>query len=136
MKKSIGFSFVALITLFMFFACSSGGSSPTATAKEYADYMQASEYDKILDLCAIDESLPKAEIKMGKLFISNILSSLGDQYIKRKGGLKDTKILSETISEDGKTATVKIEQTYGNGESENTTLDMVLKKGKWKLKFL
>lgn len=40
-------------------------------------------------------------------------------------------ILSEEISEDGNTATVKIKQTYGNGETQEGTQSMVKRDGKW-----
>lgn len=51
--------------------------------------------------------------------------------MKKKDGLKSIEIISEEISEDGNTATVKIKQTYGNGETQDGTQSMVKRDGKW-----
>ena len=50
---------------------------------------------------------------------------------EKKDGLKSIEIISEEISEDGNTATVKIKQTYGNGETQDGTQSMVKRDGKW-----
>ena len=50
---------------------------------------------------------------------------------EKKDGLKSIEIISEEISEDGNSATVKIKQTYGNGETQDGTQSMVKRDGKW-----
>ena len=68
------------------------------------------------------------------LFLPLIVSMLKEKVSKeyeKKDGLKSIEIISEEISEDGNTATVKIKQTYGNGETHDATQSNVKRDGKW-----
>ena len=59
----------------------------------------------------------------------------GAKQIEEKGGISAYKVVEETVSEDGQKATVKVEITYGNGETEVEEYNMELVDGVWKITF-
>ena len=67
--------------------------------------------------------------------IVSLLSEKAAPMLEKKGGLKSIKAISETISEDGKSAKVEVNITYGNGTEEKQAGDLILdESGYWKLK--
>ena len=56
-----------------------------------------------------------------------------DKEYKKKEGISKVEMLSEEMAEDGQTATVTMKITYGNGETEESDVAMVLKDGAWKM---
>ena len=52
---------------------------------------------------------------------------------ERYDGLKAVEIVQVLMSEDGKTATVRVELNFGNGMSEETEYEMILVDEKWKI---
>ena len=61
------------------------------------------------------------------------ISEKTKQSAEAKGGLKSFDILSETISEDGKTATVSTQINYGNGSVDLQQSSYMNKDGVWKM---
>ena len=129
MKKVFYFSLMVM-AMFMMAACSSS-SSPGDAMKKYSNYLIKGDYEKFVDGLAFDESVGAEKMKEQKDgLVSMLRDKVGKEY-EKMGGLKSIEILSEEISEDGNTATVKIKQTYGNGETQEGTQSMVKRDGKW-----
>ena len=124
MKKVFYFSLMVM-AMFMMAACSSS-SSPGDAMKKYSNYLIKGDYEKFVDDSETADKLK--EQKAG--FVALLRDKVGKEY-EKMGGLKSIEILSEEISEDGNTATVKIKQTYGNGETQEGTQSMVKRDGKW-----
>ncbi len=61
----------------------------------------------------------------------SLFEEKGAETLEEKGGVKSIEVLSEEISDDGKTATVELRQTYGNGETSEDSMDLILSGGKW-----
>ena len=59
------------------------------------------------------------------------LMTLATGELDKKQGVKSIDVLEEKIADDGKTATVKFKTTYGNGETNEETNEMVNVDGKW-----
>ena len=131
MKKMIYFSLFVL-TLGIFAACSSS-EKPGETAKKYAQYVADDKYDKFVDATAFDESATPEQIKEQKDMLLGLLQEKGQKGIEDKGGLKNIDIVSEVISADGNNAKVSLLQTYGNGDTEKASYDMVKRNGTWKM---
>lgn len=55
-----------------------------------------------------------------------------EKQVKKKQGIASYKTVSEEIAEDGKTAVVKVEFTYGNGSTDTEKYDLKLVDGAWK----
>ena len=110
-------------------SCSS--SSPGKAAKQYMEYLAEGEYDKLVDGLYFGEDASKEDIEKSKAMMKAILMDKGRKSLEEKGGLKDIEVVSEEISPDGKSATVTLKQTFGNGETEEDDTDLVLVNGKW-----
>ena len=127
MKKVFYFSLMVM-AMFMMAACSSS-SSPGDAMKKYSNYLIKGDYEKFVDGIAVGDSETADKLKEQKAgFVALLRDKVGNE---KMGGLKSIEILSEEISEDGNTATVKIKQTYGNGETQEGTQSMVKRDGKW-----
>lgn len=131
MKKVIYFSLFVL-TLGIFAACSSS-EKPGEAAKKYAQYIADGKYEKFIDAIAFDESAEPEKIKEQKDMLLALLQEKGLKSIEDKGGIKSIDIISEVIDAEGTTAKVKLQQTYGNGDTEEANYDMVKKNGTWKM---
>ena len=93
--------------------------------------MAKGDYDKFVDGIYYGEDATKEDISESNTMLKAMLTEKGQESIKEKGGVKSIEIVSEEISDDGKSAEVVLKQTYGNGDTEDTDFDMVLVKGKW-----
>ena len=118
MKKVFYFSLMVM-TMFLMTACSSSG--PGDAMKKYGNYL----------IKGVDESVGAEKMKEQKDGLVSMLKEKVSKEYEKKDGLKSIEIISEEISEDGNTATVKIKQTYGNGETQDGTQSMVKRDGKW-----
>ena len=130
MKKML-YLILAVMTIGGMVSCSSSSSSPGAAAKKYAEYLGSGEYDKFIDGIYFGENTSKEEIEQGKTMLKALLADKGANALEEKGGLKSVEVASEEISEDGKSATVVLKQTYGDGSVEEDDSNMVLVNGKW-----
>ena len=129
MKKVFYFSLMVM-AMFMMAACSSS-SSPGDAMKKYSNYLIKGDYEKFVDGLAFDESVGAEKMKEQKDGLVSMLKEKVSKEYEKKDGLKSIEIISEEISEDGNSATVKIKQTYGNGETQEGTQSMVKRDGKW-----
>lgn len=112
-------------------ACSIKASSPGDAAKQYADYIIDGRYDKFVDAFHFPADTPSAKVKEQKAGFKALLEEKAAESMEEKGGLTSTEVLSETIAEDGQSAYVKMRYTYGNGETSDEGMDLVLVKGRW-----
>ena len=65
-----------------------------------------------------------------------MLREKGTKTMEKKQGLKSYEVLSEEISEDGKSATVKMKMVYGDGSEDTSKVKLVKNdKGEWKMSF-
>lgn len=131
MKKNVCYLF-SLITmcLFLFSACSS--NSPGEAAKKYANHLKNGDFEKWVDGVAFGADASETNVKAGKAMLLAMMES-GKEKLNEKGGIKDIETVSETISEDGKTAKVVLKMTYGDGSSEENKMDMIQENGTWKM---
>ena len=129
MKKVFYFSLMVM-TIFVMAACSSP-SGPGDAMKKYCNDLVKGNYEKFVDGIALGENITGDELQKQKDGLVSMLKEKVSKEYEKMGGLKSIDILSEEISEDGNTATVKIKQTYGNGETQEGTQSMVKRDGKW-----
>lgn len=127
MKKVLYFG-LFVMALLLTVACSP--SSPSAAAKKYSEYLKSGNYDKFVEGIAFKDT---ETAETSKVALIAMLEEKASKEFDKKGGIKDIEIISEEISEDGKTAKVVLKQTYGNGDSEEGNYDMVKQDGKWKM---
>lgn len=111
-------------------SCSSKSSSPGEAAKLYAGYIADGQYDKFVGVIHLPDGTA-ADQKEQKEALKAMLNEKVAESLAEKGGLKSVEVLSETISDDGQSAYVEMLYTYGNGDTEDNDMDLVLQDGRW-----
>ena len=130
MKKLL-FMFAVAAALFTA-SCSSSPATPSDAAADVYALIIDGQYEAAAD--AFDYTTPDPEkIAQQKAVIAALFTEKLAPTIEKKGGVMSAVPVSEVIAEDGKSATVTMKITYGNGTEEDTDVDMVLTEdGKWK----
>lgn len=126
---------IAIAAMGIMASCGGGTSTPGAAAKKYFEAMAAGNYDKFMDGMYIDpESTPDElqEIAQQKKMFVAMIEEKGEDQNAEKGGIKKIDVVSEEIAEDGKSATVTMLVTYGNGETNEDDVQMLYDGSSWK----
>ncbi len=126
MKKLFTLLMVALLG---FASCSKGASTPGEAAKTVTDLTIKGDYKAVVDMIYFKDVKPE-ELENTKEMMVGLLTMAASE-LEKQGGVKKFEVLSETISEDGKTAVVEAETTYGNGTVDKEKNEFVLVDGKW-----
>ena len=72
------------------------------------------------------------EIEQAKQMYVSLFKDKGEKQMEKKGGIESYTLVSEELAEDGKTAKVKYDVTYGDGSVDTQKFNMVLVDGEWK----
>lgn len=131
MKKILTLIFAIAATGLAVSSCSSGASSPGEAAKQYAGYLAEGKYDKFVDACYYPADTPSDELKEQRAGMKSLLTEKVDESLEENGGITSVEVLSETIAADGQSAYVELRYTYGNGETDDNDMDLVLHDGRW-----
>lgn len=123
MKKFI-FMSIALVAMVFCFASCSKPETPATIAEGCIENIKNGDYDAFVETLDADEET-KSQFKQ-------LFEAKGKEMIEKSGGIASYKIVSEEISEDGKTAKVKAEIEYGNGKKKDEKFNFVNVDGKWK----
>ena len=123
-KVLLGFAVIMLAVVSV--SCSKS-SSPKDVADTFLQAMKNKNYEKAAD-CIYYEGT-KDEIKADKDQVVALLEKAG-QSMDKKGGIKSYKINS--VEENGDSAVVKGEITYGNGDvNDDEEIETKKVDGKW-----
>jgi len=124
-------SFLVLIAMTMSLAlvsCGGGGATPVDMETKLQTYFQKGEVKKAIDY-TVEISVPNESTEMmksmGAMFVEKMKQTLDE-----KGGLKEFKVTE--VSNDGATAELNIDLTYGDGSTDDQTATYVMVDGKWK----
>ena len=126
--KNLRFVLVALMALtisFNFSSCKKA-AEPKDVVSKWWDALIKKDVDKAFTYIYFEEGTEQEEIDALKAKYKGIL-----EYTQ---GIKSYEIISEEISEDGKTATVKVKLVFGNGEENEDDVDLIKVDEGWKLK--
>ena len=137
-KVSVILLFVAVAMCLSLTSCGggiAGGNTPSGIEMGMWKLVQKGNYNKAIDYWfenSVDEGANGASKEQVKA-MSAMFTEKMKQSMDEKGGLKDIKIESEEISEDGMTAKVEVLLTYGDGTTEEQTSKYKKVDGKWKM---
>ena len=123
-KVLLGFAVILLAVVAV--SCSSKSNSPKDVAETFIQAMKSKNYEKAAD-CFYYEGT-KDEIKADRAQVVAFMEKAG-QSMEKQGGIKSYKINS--VEEDGDTAVVKGEITYGDGEVKEDEILTKKVDGKW-----
>ena len=129
MKKLFISMFVAVVA-FTLWSCGPA-NTPSAVAEEACKCVQNEDYEGYVELMDLKETKNQESEK--EQFVA-MLREKGTKTMEKKQGLKSYEVLSEEISEDGKSATVKMKVVYGDGSEDTNKIKLVKNdKGEWKV---
>ncbi len=126
--KLTGLVTTVVITMFLMFSCGKGvENTPSAVSVAAIKCLANADIDGLLELMYIPENV-NIDIEEKKDYLEKDYKP----DIDEDGGLKSVEVIKETIAEDGKTAKVVIRLTYGNGDEDIETANLIKLDGKWK----
>lgn len=102
-----------------------GGGGPADTAEAFQRHVESGETSAAVALMD-----PAVTQMMGAEKMEAALAAQTTE-IRDKGGIASIRVLSETVT--GETATVEMETTFGNGESDTETVALRKVDGDWRL---
>ena len=126
--KNLRFVLIALVALGIsvnFSSCKKA-DEPKDVVSKWWDALIKKDVDKAFTYIYFEEGTEQEEIDALKAKYKGIL-----EYTQ---GIKSYEIISEEISEDGKTATVKVKLVFGNGEENEDDVELIKVDEGWKLK--
>lgn len=112
-----------------FFAVSCGGpSTPGNAAIEVYKLMADGKYEKALDKFYVADP---AEREQFESMMLSLCKEKMEPQMAAKGGIEKIELVSEELSEDGKSARVTTKITYGDGSEKEDRTNMVNVDGEW-----
>lgn len=120
MKKLFISMFVAVVA-FTLWSCGPA-NTPSAVAEEACKCVQNADYDGYVELMDLKETKNQESEK--EQFVA-VLREKGTKTMEKKQGIKSYKVESEEISEDGKSAIVKMKVVYGDGSEDTNKIKLV-----------
>ena len=131
MKKLFISMFVAVVA-FTLWSCGPA-NTPSAVAEKACKCVQNEDYEGYVELMDLKETKNQESEK--EQFVA-MLREKGTKTMEKKQGIKSYKVESEEISEDGKSAIVKMKVVYGDGSEDTNKIKLVKNdKGEWKISF-
>ena len=129
--KKLFFSMLVAVVALTLWSCGSA-NTPSAVAEEACKCMQNEDYEGYADLMDLKKSDDGKGVEKEQL--AALLREKGTKTMEKKQGIKSYEVLSEEISEDGKSANVKMKIVYGNGDEDTQKMKLVKNDdGDWKL---
>lgn len=125
-RMKAGMQAVLAIAAVITGGCSMFQSGPGATVEQFYTALNDGEVTTAMDLIS---SQFRGQIGEDKLRAA--LSQGTRQSAQEKGGMSSIEILSEDVQ--GEVATVRVRMEFGDGSSNETTENLVLEDGQWKL---
>ncbi|MBE6304816.1 MAG: DUF4878 domain-containing protein [Bacteroidales bacterium] len=129
--KKLFFSLACVIALFATTACGGGASTPADAAAECIELLKDKDYEGFVETIKMGENVTPEEAKQAKEMYVSMLKEKGDAQFNEKQGIASYTLVSEEIAEDGTTAKVVYEVTYGDGSTDKQSFNMVNADGKW-----
>lgn len=126
MKVSVVMTILALGAFLV--SCSGGGKSPADVSKSFIEKMEKGDIGGAYKLLDGTAEATEEESQKVKAFLGE-----GTKEIREKNGIKKIDVIEETISEDGKEANVRLNLTFGNGETDETTSKLKKTDEGWKI---
>ena len=129
MKKLVAL-FAGIAAMFAV-SCSLTPATPGDAVVEIYQMIIDGQYEAAAARFYVDKENP-ADVEEFRSFLTSLFTEKLAPKLQEKGGISNVEILSETLSEDGKTAKVSVKLTYGNGTEETEDIDMVYTEaGEW-----
>ncbi len=121
------------IIAFIFAACGGSSNTPSSTVEAYFNAVKAGKYEKSLKYLAVESESEDGKLTEKEEAQMLALAGKMEESMKEVGGIESFEVLSETIAEDGNTATVEVKLTNGNGDSDDSSMKLKKVNDEWKI---
>ena len=128
--KKILFAIVCLVASFTFASCG-GGSTPADQGAKCIELLKDKDYKAFVETINFEGETAE-EIDQQKQFFLELLTKKVDEMYETVGGIQSYTLVNEEIAEDGNSAKVEFEVTYGDGSKKTEKMNFVLVDGEWK----
>lgn len=130
--KKLFLSLICMVALLATTSCGGGSSTPADAAAECLELIKAKDYEALVETIKMSDNSTPEEIEQTKQMYVALFKEKGEKEMEKKGGIASYTLISEEIAEDGQTAKVEYEVTYGDGSTKKQKFDMILVDGEWK----
>jgi hypothetical protein len=128
-KVSVVLLLCAMAMTLSFTSCGGGGgSNPVDIETTLWKYIQKGDYEKAIKY-TVDISVTGENTEMMKTMGAMFAGKM-KEAMEEKGGLKDFKVTE--VSNDGTTAVLNVNCTYGDGTTDDQSTTYTKIDGKWK----
>ncbi|MDR3328013.1 MAG: DUF4878 domain-containing protein [Prevotellaceae bacterium] len=132
-KNGLGVFSLVAVAMFVLASCCGVGNSPASIEMSIQKEIQKGNFEKGVDLFIKNTNFEKQEdAEQMKLLVLSFKEKI-EQQSEAKGGVKEVKLVKESIDEENNTATVETAVVYNDGSEEANTSDYVRVDGKWKI---
>lgn len=128
--KKLFLALVCFVATFAFVSCG-GSSTPADQAAEWIELVKAKDYKAFVETLNL-QGETEEEIEQAKQFYLGMFEGKAEKTIAKHGGIESYTLVSEEVAEDGNSAKVEYELTYGDGTKDKTKFNMVKIDGEWK----
>ncbi len=129
--KKLFLTLACVFALLATTACGGGASTPKDAAAECIELLKDKDYEGFVETIKMNDNVSAEEAKQAKEMYVSMLKEKGAAQFEAKQGIASYTLVSEEIAEDGMTAKVKYDITYGDGSTDSQTFNMVNVDGKW-----
>jgi len=131
-KRMLGAALIGVVILAIT-GCGKEANNPESRAEAYVRATTTGDMSKVRSFMTPEErkrhdALPKEQREEIDKLMSEVMKA-GAEEVKSKGGIKSVKTSPAKI--DGDKATVEVEVTLGNGDTQKGKVDLVLIDGVW-----
>ena len=125
--------FFALVCVFATMVVTSCGDSatPADAAADCIELMKAQDFEGIVESMYFGDMTAEEQAQTKEMYVA-MFNEKGAKQLEKLGGISSYALVSEEIAEDGQTAVVKYDITYGDGTVKNQKFNLVLVDGEWK----
>ena len=123
-------SFIAVVAAMFAVSCSSP-AGPADAALNLYELISNGEYDAAAEEFYYDTD-DAEKLAQSKAMIASLFKEKAGPQIEAKGGIANVEVVGEELLADGGEAKVSVKISYGNGEVEENSVDMVNTPEGWK----
>lgn len=109
-------------------------NSAGVAAREYSEHIRDGRYDRLVDRMVADNDFDAQEMRRDSRRYSDMLRNNVDEHVRRHGGIKNVKVVSQNVAKDGNTANVVVRHDYNDGVAEDINYDLRKIDNEWKVK--
>ncbi|MBR5898613.1 MAG: DUF4878 domain-containing protein [Muribaculaceae bacterium] len=128
--KKLFFALVCMFAAMVVTSCG-GSATPADAAADCIELMKAQDFEGIVESMYFGDITAEEQAQAKEMYVA-MFNEKGAKQLEKLGGISSYALVSEEIAEDGQTAVVKYDITYGDGSVKNQKFNMVLVDGEWK----